>query len=867
MALALLLALPVSFAGAFSTLDPKPELRADKLSPVGESDVAAASSDCPDASAPATIVAGEPVMGTDPNGNAAPDCNYRLAVSGATGMRLRVNLTTTVDHDPYAKFGSAATTSPYDCSSAATAATFDQCIIDWPLLDGDYYLRVQRWGSTASPFTLTAFVEPTVSTCVSDGFSIVPLSSGTNATGTVSTAANAKCVFAWTPGSFDAGTFSLTPTSGANVDVYVRKNGVPTTSNFDCRSILTGTTTTDACTVAGLTASDVVYVMAVRPASGTSNAGFTLRVDGLNGCSNGSTPVPLSTGVNATGTLATFSGASCLFTWPASGFDAALLNLTPQAGSANVDLYVRKNSAPTTTTYDCRSIISTNTSTDSCTLSGLTASDTLFVMALRPLAGTASASFNLRAEGLQSCSFGAAVTPLDDSVATVGSLAPIAGASCLFSFVPSPTQDSVSVVLNLTTSDFDLYVRKNALPTTTLYDCRPFTSGLVNESCILPNDGSPVFAMVRRFSATGTTAGFAITAKAFSPCSFGNSDQVLTEGVAATAALTDDAGAACYFKFEAAAGFDAAKVTLAPSSGNFDLYLRVGARPTTTTFTCSSVLSGTAVDSCTVQGDAGSVYAMVRRTSGSGSFAITAESTSTCSLGPGVHALPAGNTSAAIAAIAGGKCQFRHDPSADADFVQFVLPPTVGADFDLYVKKGSSPTLTSYDCRPYLGGSSTETCEALVDDATPIFVTVQRFSGSGAFTLSAQSVVVPTLQPGDVVTGTVAQGAMAYYKVVVPQANEAGEAPKGLAVLLAGDMSAFACGNADANVPGTCATANSVDNEACAVAHSLNPHTCRDAGVGDARIPRTDADLYVRHAKGLPTTTVYDCRGYSTGSV
>jgi hypothetical protein len=50
-------------------------------------------------------------------------------------------------------------------------------------------------------------------------------------------------------------------------------------------------------------------------------------------------------------------------------------------------------------------------------------------------------------------------------------------------------------------------------------------------------------------------------------------------------------------------------------------------------------------------------------------------------------------------------------------------------DADLYVRIGSAPTTTQYDCRPYKTGSS-ETCSVTLAQAAPIHVMVRGYSGS-----------------------------------------------------------------------------------------------------------------------------------------
>lgn len=61
-------------------------------------------------------------------------------------------------------------------------------------------------------------------------------------------------------------------------------------------------------------------------------------------------------------------------------------------------------------------------------------------------------------------------------------------------------------------------------------------------------------------------------------------------------------------------------------------------------------------------------------------------------------------------------------------------PASPGGDADLYVKAGSAPTLTSYDCRPYVGGSS-ETCQVRLDAPARVHVMVRGYGTQSTFTL------------------------------------------------------------------------------------------------------------------------------------
>ncbi len=144
------------------------------------------------------------------------------------------------------------------------------------------------------------------------------------------------------------------------------------------------------------------------------------------------------------------------------------------------------------------------------------------------------------------------------------------------------------------------------------------------------------------------------------------------------------------------------------------------------------------------------------------------------------------------------KVSIAHDPAAP------------GGDADLYVKAGSAPTLTSYDCRPYKNGS-VEECTVELASPAKIFVKVIGYANqANAFKLAIRSLAAPP--PGSwagmTESGSVTQNEEKRYETPELQ-------------------------------PGT--------------------YTFSTTGTGDA-------DLYVRKGSA-PTTAAYDCRPYIGGSV
>ncbi|MGV3624452.1 MAG: PPC domain-containing protein, partial [Archangium sp.] len=145
----------------------------------------------------------------------------------------------------------------------------------------------------------------------------------------------------------------------------------------------------------------------------------------------------------------------------------------------------------------------------------------------------------------------------------------------------------------------------------------------------------------------------------------------------------------------------------------------------------------------------------------------------------------------------------------------FRVVMTGTGDADLYVRFGSAPTASSYNCRPYLNGSS-ETCDLTVPTGiTTAYVSVVGYTAASyslAVTYTKGGTTPPPTGGGTpqtaTVSGSVSRGQFITYNPVTVK-------------------------------PGTALTVTM-------------------SGSGDP-------DLYVRFA-GAPTTTLYDCRPYKTGA-
>jgi serine protease len=161
-----------------------------------------------------------------------------------------------------------------------------------------------------------------------------------------------------------------------------------------------------------------------------------------------------------------------------------------------------------------------------------------------------------------------------------------------------------------------------------------------------------------------------------------------------------------------------------------------------------------------------------------------------------------------LSASIGQSIEYTLEVPAGMTSLSFAMSGGTG-DADLYVKFGSAPTTSSYDCRPYLNGNS-ETCNFSTVQAGTYYVMVQAYSSFSGVSLVANFDAQGGGGGGFTETNLSASRSQ--------WLNYTLDVPAGMSAL------------------------------------SVN----MSGGTGDA-------DLYVRYA-AQPTTSSYDCRPYKTGN-
>ncbi|MBI5353885.1 MAG: PPC domain-containing protein [Chloroflexi bacterium] len=124
----------------------------------------------------------------------------------------------------------------------------------------------------------------------------------------------------------------------------------------------------------------------------------------------------------------------------------------------------------------------------------------------------------------------------------------------------------------------------------------------------------------------------------------------------------------------------------------------------------------------------------------------TPTSTPTNTPAPGITPLTNGVPVTNLSGSLNSQTNFSLDVPAGATNLSFTMSSGTG-DADLYVRFGSQPTLTVYDCRPYTVGNN-ETCSFAAPQVGTYYVMVVGYSAySGVSLVGSYQVVGPTATP------------------------------------------------------------------------------------------------------------------------
>lgn len=200
-------------------------------------------------------------------------------------------------------------------------------------------------------------------------------------------------------------------------------------------------------------------------------------------------------------------------------------------------------------------------------------------------------------------------------------------------------------------------------------------------------------------------------------------------------AISGATGSATYYYIDVPANAASLGINLAGGSGDADIYVSQGQKPTTTSYQCRPYQNGNN-ESCNFTAPtAGRWYVMVQ---GYSNY-VNAQLTASYNLNGGgnctdtnclTNGVPVTNLSGAT----GTETLYKIVVPANS---QLNITTSGGTgDVDLYVKAGAVPTTTSYDCRPYKNGNN-ESCSITVTQAGTYHVMLRGYANYSGVQLSA----------------------------------------------------------------------------------------------------------------------------------
>ena len=171
---------------------------------------------------------------------------------------------------------------------------------------------------------------------------------------------------------------------------------------------------------------------------------------------------------------------------------ATSLQIATSGGSGDVDLYVRRGSQPTTSSWDCRPYRAGNS--ESCSFPSPQAG-TWHVM----LRGY-SAFSGVTLTGSYQTGSGGGGNQLQNGVPVTG-LSGGAASERRYTFTVPAGAPNLVIGISGGSGDADLYVRRNAQPTTSTYDCRPYRAGNAESCTSTTAAGGTYHVLVRGYGA------------------------------------------------------------------------------------------------------------------------------------------------------------------------------------------------------------------------------------------------------------------------------------------------------------------------------------------------------------------------------
>ncbi len=210
-------------------------------------------------------------------------------------------------------------------------------------------------------------------------------------------------------------------------------------------------------------------------------------------------------------------------------------------------------------------------------------------------------------------------------------------------------------------------------------------------------------------------------------------DGVLTNNTPVTGVADSTTGGQKFWSFAVPAGQSSLTITISGGTGDADLYVQSGSKPTTTAYACRPYKNGNA-ETCTFTNPAAGTYWIMLNAYSAYSGVTLKGSYASSGGGGGDTVLNNGQAVTNISGASGSAQYWRFTPTTGSTVTVRISGGS--GDADLYTRAGARPTTSSYGCRPYLNGNA-ETCTISNAPAGDTYVMVRGYAAYSGVSLVA----------------------------------------------------------------------------------------------------------------------------------
>jgi pseudolysin/vibriolysin len=212
----------------------------------------------------------------------------------------------------------------------------------------------------------------------------------------------------------------------------------------------------------------------------------------------------------------------------------------------------------------------------------------------------------------------------------------------------------------------------------------------------------------------------------------GSTGGPLTKGVPMTG-QSASTGTAVNYTIAVPSGATNLAISISGGTGDADLYVKFGSAPTDSSYDCRPYKSGNSESCSFASPSVGTYYVRVKAYSAFSGLTVLADYTAGGGGGGGGGVLSKGVPVTGLSASTGSDVVYTMSVPSGSSNLTFSASGGTG-DADMYVKFGSTPTDSSYDCRPYKSGNA-ESCTYATPAAGTYYVRLKAYAAFSGVSL------------------------------------------------------------------------------------------------------------------------------------